>query len=51
MSEENLPPNWYSAKAEDGQVYYYNGITNETQWKKPERPSKSGSTSSTSFEQ
>lgn len=44
MSEDNLPPNWYSAKAEDGTVYYYHGVTNETQWEKPEWPSKGGET-------
>ena len=48
MAEENLPPHWYSAKADDEQVYYYNGITNETQWEKPEGLSKIGLTLSTS---
>lgn len=29
-------PAWKSAKAADGKIYYFNSITNVTQWTKPE---------------
>eukprot|EP00744_Colponema_vietnamica_P000370 GILI01000648.1.p1 GENE.GILI01000648.1~~GILI01000648.1.p1 ORF type:complete len:353 (+),score=129.40 GILI01000648.1:86-1144(+) len=35
MSSAPLPPNWYEARTEDGQVYYYHGVTNETTWERP----------------
>ena len=31
-----LPPNWRSARDEDGTIYYYNRITRVTQWHLPE---------------
>ncbi|KAI7898484.1 uncharacterized protein BX663DRAFT_443046 [Cokeromyces recurvatus] len=30
-----LPPNWRFAHAEDGTIYYYNRLTNKTQWEFP----------------
>lgn len=31
-----LPPNWKAAYSAEGSVYYYNSITNQTQWEPPE---------------
>ncbi|KAI9156037.1 Ras guanine nucleotide exchange factor bud5 [Blastocladiella emersonii ATCC 22665] len=28
----NLPPNWRARQTADGQVYYYNTVSNETRW-------------------
>ena len=30
-----LPENWATATSDDGEIYYYNKVTNETTWKKP----------------
>jgi len=35
MYQQVRPQTWKSAKAADGQVYYYNEATGETQWEKP----------------
>ncbi|KAJ2962152.1 hypothetical protein NQZ79_g2632 [Umbelopsis isabellina] len=32
-----LPPNWKAAYSAEGNVYYYNSITNQTQWEPPEQ--------------
>ena len=32
---DKLPPNWKTAKDEDGEIYYYHAITRETQWDPP----------------
>lgn len=34
-----LPENWGEKVMADGRVYYYNMVTNETTWKKPDRSS------------
>lgn len=36
-----LPPNWRSARDEDGTIYYYNRITRVTQWHLPEEKTSS----------
>ena len=36
LASPKLPPNWAEHKNEQGQSYYYNSATNETQWTVPE---------------
>ena len=36
MEEVDLPPNWRSATAADGKMYYFNELTGETSWTVPE---------------
>ncbi|CAG8737839.1 13815_t:CDS:1, partial [Ambispora leptoticha] len=31
----SLHPNWREVVGDEGQVYYYNVVTNKTQWEKP----------------
>mmetsp|Transcript_16881 Transcript_16881/g.28054 ORF Transcript_16881/g.28054 Transcript_16881/m.28054 type:complete len:420 (+) Transcript_16881:35-1294(+) len=35
MSDNELPPNWRTAKAADGKEYYFNELTGETSWTLP----------------
>ena len=35
-TEGLLPPNWSSAKAPNGAIYYFNAVTGESTWTKPE---------------
>eukprot|EP01084_Bolivina_argentea_P082116 148701_1 len=34
-NDEELPPGWITCETEDGQIYYQNNVTEETQWEKP----------------
>ena len=39
MSQVGLPPNWWAYTSDDG-TYYYNELTQETTWDKPQIASK-----------
>ena len=36
-----LPPHWDEVESEDGEVYYWNKLTGETQWERPVRRNSS----------
>jgi hypothetical protein len=44
-SKSELPEGWVALKSEDGEVYYYNELTLQTQWQKPCSSSLPASTS------
>ncbi|ORZ33355.1 ras guanine nucleotide exchange factor domain-containing protein [Catenaria anguillulae PL171] len=46
---DQLPPNWRARTTPDGQVYYYNILTNETKWSMGSEPSLSESTDEGEF--
>ena len=36
MGEDNDPKNWSEHKAPDGRTYYYNSVTKQSSWEKPD---------------
>ena len=36
VAKEQLPPDWSEEKTDDGTTYYYNSVTQESSWTKPE---------------
>ena len=47
--EENLAPNWTILKDSEGDIYYWNTITNETSWTKPRKTNPPPSAADTAF--
>eukprot|EP01119_Soliformovum_irregulare_P001434 TRINITY_DN1113_c1_g1_i4.p1 TRINITY_DN1113_c1_g1~~TRINITY_DN1113_c1_g1_i4.p1 ORF type:complete len:495 (-),score=167.90 TRINITY_DN1113_c1_g1_i4:1287-2771(-) len=38
LQSSSLPPNWEESTDGDGNIYYYNALTQETSWEKPSDP-------------